>query len=143
MDPKRRSKRLRKASPHYGRPSRSARKVHTDAHCKGSSESGKSVNSSSTEWHSEQENPDSATDIDKDDTSPIGVGKPSRCSQKPQVSARGHWFPRLSMLVGVTFFAIPSNYLGDEGFLFPSNCFDSIFAQLETVKIGSQVCDWL
>lgn len=88
----RRSKRLRKPPPQAGRTLRSARKAQKDARCKGSSECGKSVNSNSEEWHSEEEKTDSATDIDNDDergddeVEPVGVEKSPRGKQKPQVS---------------------------------------------------------
>ena len=100
----RRSKRLRKQPPQAGRTLRSARKAQKDPRCKGSSECGKSVNSSSEEWHSEEEKTDSATDIDNDDergngddeVSPVGVGKPPRGKQKPQVSVLTHYLDFLA-----------------------------------------------
>lgn len=90
----RRSKRLRKPPPQAGRTSHSTRKAQKDALCKGLSECGKSVNSSSEEWHSEESKPDSATDVDNDaergncndELYTVGVGKPPRGPHKPSVS---------------------------------------------------------
>jgi hypothetical protein len=100
----RRSKRLRKPPKPAGGTLRSARKAHKDALCKGSSECGKSLNSSSEEWHSEEEKTYSSTDNDNDDergngddeVSPVGVGKPPRGKQKPQVSVLTHYLDFLA-----------------------------------------------
>ena len=94
MELLRRSKRLNKNPPKAGTPSRSARKKHKDAESKEEKEGGRSVKSSSEEWHSEEENIDSETDIENDDergngddgVSPVGVGKPHQGLQIPEVS---------------------------------------------------------
>jgi hypothetical protein len=100
----RRSKRLNKPPPKAGRTSRSARKKQKDAFCKESKECVRSVKSSSEEWHSEEEKTHSATDIENDDergngddeVSPVGVGKPHRGKQNPQVSVLTHYWDFLT-----------------------------------------------
>ena len=58
------------------------------------------MNSSSEEWHNEEENTDSEADIclederrnGDDDTMPVGVGKPHQSKQNPQVSVLTHYW---------------------------------------------------
>lgn len=87
------SLRLKQPPPKLGRTSHKRRKKRNDALCKESKETIRSVNSSSEEWHNEEEKMES-TDIENndergygdDEVLPIIVRKPHEGKQNSQVS---------------------------------------------------------
>lgn len=69
-------------------PSRPARKTHRGSLSKESEEGDRSTKSTSEEWHSEESSSDTETDLENEVS--VGVVKPHRDQERPQVSAQGY-----------------------------------------------------